>query len=653
MRYFFFETLETMRDGKMKPTLRALPGQTFDDGTPVSTELNVRAPKEKGSSINGSRLDYPMGTNFASTMLTLVTLPSGTEYYTVYDETANNSLHPDFHPVSDDPQFQYVQPTHKSDKMNAAFTAFKVFGTQTDGDDETEATASATPTNTAKRYRKPYDKKGNAVDSYPDWVPAYEDQVPMECDMIASWMLTLLGGRGIKQYAKRPKASPVTIQLINALYEKGENIDTIASSERFDTLMSDEKMDLKSLQVISQGPLEWYLEVIYNEHKKHAKCTAPDTFNPDDTAYLIGQAYNKQTGVFMTWDDKTTADLKEAMKKGWTADDIIDPSVLSTGQDPESLLRDLVSGAIALPDKGGDSDGTSYIDTLMKKPGNARPANKDGFHVDETTWKLLILNLNRKKNTLIVGPTGSGKTVLVQTLCERTGTPFTIIPMGNITEPTEQLVGKMDIASNPNSNKMETQFDWADFALAIQRPGVVLLDEINRIPRNGYNILFSVLDGTRTLVAYGAKSSDKRTIQVHPDCVFFATANIGGEYTATEDIDAALDNRFRRIEVDYLNVTNEQKILSVRTGIKAEDAKNIALVAKNIRTKYAEGNGELSHAVSTRETLDCAEYVRDGFSLEEAMEIAFLPHFEKGVSDNDPDSERGRVKAIIASLFNQ
>ena len=54
------------------------------------------------------------------------------------------------------------------------------------------------------------------------------------------------------------------------------------------------------------------------------------------------------------------------------------------------------------------------------------------------------------------------------------------------------------------------------------------------------NILFPCLDGRRTLPVEIADASSTRSISVHPDVTFIATANIGNEYTGTQDIDEAL-----------------------------------------------------------------------------------------------------------------
>lgn len=646
MRFYFFQTSMIDRGNGPQNTLRALPGQTFPDGEQIDENLNVQAPKEPGSSQNGNRLEYLEGTYFCSTFLKKITTSTGKEYYTVYDEGEGpGKKDPDFYPVSDDNKFQYANPGHRNETMNLAFVKFQMFG------DQEAAEPSQKPAAKQTKKMRPADSSGKAMPVNNNWIPQYDEQLETEENLIVIWMRRLLNEMNIRNMARRPKVDINVHNIIKELYASGETIDTIASRQRFDAIFKEQKMDVLGLQNISNGPLEWYLIAIQLEHRQGKECTAVrrDPTNPldvDDAAFLVNTEINSLQGTTNTYNDPATLDnIKKAMEAGWTLDDILDPSVLSQREDITALADSMANGTIPAPRQSAGS-GASLIDQLMSNKKYTRPKDKDGFHVDELTWTLLVRNLHQHKATVLTGPTGSGKTELVRLLCERTGTPLTIIPMGTITDPVEQLIGKMDL--DPATNG--TRFDWADFALAIQRPGVILFDEINRCPRNGNNILFSVLDGTKTLVASGAKSTDQRNIKVNPDCVFFATANIGYEYTGTSQMDIALWNRFMCIELDYLDTKSETKVLVNRTGIDDDDARNISIVAANIRK--SQRNGTLEHGVSTRETIMCAEAVRDGFSVEDALEICFLPNFEKGATDKDPNSERGKVRAMIAARFN-
>ena len=102
--------------------------------------------------------------------------------------------------------------------------------------------------------------------------------------------------------------------------------------------------------------------------------------------------------------------------------------------------------------------------------------------------------------------------------------------------------------------------------------------------------------------------------------------------------------------MDYLDTKSEAAVLSAVTGISKEDATNIAIIAANIRK--ASKAGTIEHCVSTRETILCANYVKWGFTVEQALEVTFLPNFEGGLTEKDPNCERGTVRAMIASRFS-
>ena len=138
------------------------------------------------------------------------------------------------------------------------------------------------------------------------------------------------------------------------------------------------------------------------------------------------------------------------------------------------------------------------------------------------------------------------------------------------------------------------------FTQDIQKPGVILLDELSRAPATTNNILFPCLDSRRMLPVEMAGGDELRSIPVHPDCVFVATANVGAEYTGTMSLDRALVGRFFPLELDYMPLECEVQVLTKRCGILPADAENIASVAGTVRSLY--GKQEISYTISTRET---------------------------------------------------
>ena len=267
---------------------------------------------------------------------------------------------------------------------------------------------------------------------------------------------------------------------------------------------------------------------------------------------------------------------------------------------------------------------------------NAPTIDSEGFHIADKDWYLLVRNIKSKVNTMMVGPSGTGKTELVLLACKKLGLECNVYDMGSMYDPVSGLLGVHRLQKGG-----ESVFDYAKFTQDIQKPGVILLDELSRAPVTTNNILFPCLDSRRMLPVEMAGGEDLRSIQVHPDCVFVATANVGAEYTGTMSLDRALVGRFFPLELDYMPLDCEVKVLSKRCGIRQEDAENIASVAGTVRSLY--GKQEISCTISTRETLAAARLVADGWTSLEAMELTFLPLFE----GTRTEGERG----VIAKIF--
>lgn len=285
--------------------------------------------------------------------------------------------------------------------------------------------------------------------------------------------------------------------------------------------------------------------------------------------------------------------------------------------------------------KSGMMNGLSFLGKIQKEA--PCPSIEDGFYVENRTWNYLVRNIKRHVNTMLVGPTGTGKTDIIIRICKALGVECNIYDMGAMQDPLTGLLGSHRIENG------ESIFDYSKFVEDVQKPGVILLDELSRAPLMTNNILFPCLDGRRTLPVDIADSKSNREIKVHPECTFIATANIGAEYSGTNDLDAALINRFMMMNVDYIPAIHEVKVLEVRTGIDKKSAETIITIANSLRGNYMDGM--LSKSISTRETIACAELFMDGFTLIDSIMLTFGEKFGRG----SEESEYNTVKKIIIS----
>ncbi|MCC6466186.1 MAG: ATP-dependent Clp protease ATP-binding subunit ClpX [Planctomycetes bacterium] len=145
-----------------------------------------------------------------------------------------------------------------------------------------------------------------------------------------------------------------------------------------------------------------------------------------------------------------------------------------------------------------------------------------------------------KSNILMIGPTGSGKTLLARTLAEFLHVPFAI---GDATTLTEAGYVGEDV-----ENLLLKLLQAADFDLPRAEMGIIFIDEIDKIHRTGSNVsitrdvsgegvqqsLLKMLEGTVANVPPqgGRKHPEQPYIQFNTENVLFV---VGGAFVGVED----------------------------------------------------------------------------------------------------------------------
>jgi len=269
---------------------------------------------------------------------------------------------------------------------------------------------------------------------------------------------------------------------------------------------------------------------------------------------------------------------------------------------------------------------------------NSSTPPKD-FYIDKLKWKFLVRNIEKGKNIMMTGPSGCGKTDATFKAAEALGRKVMYFNLGATQDPRSTLIG------NTHYNKDSgTYFSESSFVSAIQKENaVILLDELSRAHPEAWNILMTVLDPIQRYLRLDEKD-DSPTIKVADGVSFIATANIGMEYTATRVIDRAILDRFALIEMEPLSEENEFTLLKGKfPSINDKVLNNLCSIVSSIRKEINSDTPRLSTMVSTRNTIEIAELLDDGFTLSDASELLIYPLFP----NDGNDSERVFVKQLV------
>lgn len=282
------------------------------------------------------------------------------------------------------------------------------------------------------------------------------------------------------------------------------------------------------------------------------------------------------------------------------------------------------------------------------------PLHDEQWEMGERTkviWEGIALGLQLRKNVMLVGPTGAGKTAAVMELASVLDQPVRRINMNGDVRVAD-FVGEMRVDVDAESGEAVTR--WVDGVLttAMREGHLLLIDELDAAPPQILFVLQPVLE--RGIPKLLLTSNGGEVVVAHEHFRVVATANTLGKgddsalYAGTNVLNEAFLNRFGiSMTVNYPDQAMETKIVTSKSELDEKVVTTMVKLATEVRQAFAAGT--CFSAFSTRQLIDWAELSRmlktasGKPDVRRAAEMAFLNRM--------PKDDRSFVENLVQRHF--
>ena len=213
--------------------------------------------------------------------------------------------------------------------------------------------------------------------------------------------------------------------------------------------------------------------------------------------------------------------------------------------------------------------------------------------------KLLLIGIKAKKNIILEGAVGTGKTYLARAISHHVNSDFIRID-GSEDVLSHVLVGYFDPPVVISKGYSEESFIYGPLSNAMEAGGVLFINELNRIPESTQNVLLSALDEHNIIIP------KLKTLEAKEGFITIATQNPSA-HVGVSALGEALKDRFIWINIEYQTEPEEKEIVRQNLG-KIKHKELITTISVQI-TRATREHPDVRRGASIRGALDLAQLV--------------------------------------------